>query len=528
LSTETFARILWVVLDGFGHEHARRLLEAPGRFPALERIAHDGHLGPCRPPGPVCQTPPALLALFTGTEPAENGVWGYKVPDVDGRLDRSVSGFAVERKAGTAIWEDLEASGRTFSIMNVGFRRDRVWSDPFPHLAFAYDGYRNLRPPSHVDVHPGSSRIAFEGIDLDVRRRSGRVELRRGNQLLARLAPGEATNVPLTRGTRSWAHLLSAGALSLYPDSPAVVRLGPAAPAGLGQPPGAERYRDMSAFRRTRRLLEHARDGETVTVESELLPAQAAMRQKSDLVHWAVRNTPASLTICYMPLMDEFNHTWFHLCESAPMEPRAEQLFLACGAMIDAFLADLMAQADRETLLVVSSDHGALPFRRMLHLNETFADAGLVCRAGFGYDYARSAAWYHPSDCGQVVVNEREVRRRGLAVPALGAAVQAAVRRASDTYDARIAVVEPGPSDPFLLYLYPESDTYFTGDPPSPGKPALNPRRSGGHHLSPLTPSAWIDALFGIWSPRPGARAADGAPARSTEVKEFLLGRLSR
>jgi hypothetical protein len=252
------------------------------------------------------------------------------------------------------------------------------------------------------------------------------------------------------------------------------------------------------------------------------------MRQKLDLVHWSIRNTPASLTICYVPLMDEFNHTWFHLCEPAPADPRAGQLFLACGDMIDTFLADLMAQADREMLLVVSSDHGALPFRRLLHLNEAFADVGLVRRAGIGYDHARSAAWYHPSDCGQVVVNEREVRRRGLAVPALRAAARAAVRRASDVYSARIAAVEPGPSDPFLLYLYPESDTYFTGDPTSPGKPALNPRRSGGHHLSPLTPNPWIDALFGLWSPRPGARAADGTPVRSTEVKEFLLRRLSR
>jgi len=284
----------------------------------------------------------------------------------------------------------------------------------------------------------------------------------------------------------------------------------------------------MSAFRRARRLLERARDGETVTVESELLPARAALQQKLDLVHWSVRNTPASLTICYVPLMDEFNHTWFHLCEPAPADPRAGQLLLACGQMIDGFLSSLMAGADRDTLLVVSSDHGALPFRRMLHLNEAFADAGLVCRSGTGYDYARSAAWYHASDCGQVVVNEREARRRGLAVPALGAAARAAVERANAAHGARIAVLEPGPSDPFLLYLYPESDTYFTGDPPSPGKPALNPRRSGGHHLSPLTPDAWIDALLALWSPRPGARAADGAPVRSTQVKEFLLGRLSR
>ena len=108
------------------------------------------------------------------------------------------------------------------------------------------------------------------------------------------------------------------------------------------------------------------------------------------------------------------------------------------------------------------------------------------------------------------------------------AAARAAVERANAVHGARIAVLEPGPSDPFLLYLYPGSDTYFTGDPPSPGKPALNPRRSGGHHLSPLTPDPWINALTGLWSPRPGARAVDGAPVRSTEVKEFLLGRLAR
>jgi hypothetical protein len=252
------------------------------------------------------------------------------------------------------------------------------------------------------------------------------------------------------------------------------------------------------------------------------------MRQKSGLMQWAVRNTPAGLTICYVPLMDEFNHTWFHLCDSRPADPRADQLFGECGAMIDAFLAELMAMADNETLLVVSSDHGALPFRRLLHLNEVFVDAGLVRRAGRGYDYARSTAWYHPSDCGQVVVNEREARHRGLARPALRAAALAALKHVNDAHGARIAAAEPGPSDPFLLYLYPESDTYFTGDPPSPGKPALDPRRSGGHHLSPLTASTWIDAMIGLWSPRSGARAADGVPARNVELKEFVLGRLSR
>jgi hypothetical protein len=93
---------------------------------------------------------------------------------------------------------------------------------------------------------------------------------------------------------------------------------------------------------------------------------------------------------------------------------------------------------------------------------------------------------------------------------------------------ARIAAREAGPGDPFLQLLYPEADTYLTGDPPSPGKPALNPRRSGGHHLGPLTPNPWIDALLGLWSARPGSRPFADAPRRNVEVKEYLLGRLAR
>jgi len=529
LSTETYARILWVVLDGFGHEHARRLLEAPGRYPALERIASEGFLGPCRPPEPVCETPPALLALMTGTTPRENGVWGYKVPGTGSRLFDTLSGFDVERKAGTAIWDDLEASGRTFSLMNIVPRRDRLWRDPYPHLAFAYDGYRGLRAPSRYDGLGGASRIFFDGIEIGARRRAGSVELHRGGRSLARLRSGEAAMVRLTRGIAAWAHLQTEDALTLYPETPALVRIGPAAPSAAGRPPGAEGHRDMCAFERARALDGGAADGERGSLESMLLPSRAAIAQKSTLLHWALRNAPADVTICYVPLMDEFNHVWFDLVERRPCDARAERLLGACASMIDAFLADLMAVADGETLLAVSSDHGALPYRRRVHLNEAFADAGLVRRAGSGYDFPRSTAWYHPSGCGQVVANEREARRRGFTVPALRRAARAAVQRANEAWDARIAVVEPGPADPFLLFLYPETDTKFTGDPPRAGRPVLDTRRSGGHHLSPLTPSPWIDALIGLWSPRPGARdAAGGMPIRSTDVKEFLLRRLGR
>jgi hypothetical protein len=524
LSTETYARIMWVVLDGFGHEHARRFLETPGRFPALERIAREGYLGPCRPSEPVCQTPTALTALFTGAGPRESGVWGYKVPDPQ-RLERSISGFSIERTGGPALWDDLESAGVSFSILNVAFRRDPIWSKPYAHLAFAYDGYRNLGRPLVVDLAADRARFEFRGIEIEtVRRREG-VDLRHGGRLLAHLAPGADAEIVLTRDTRAYAHLLTPEALTLFPESPAVVRFGPAAPAGIGRPPAAESFRDMSVFRRARRL---ADAGVPISVAAELAPSRAAVRQQTGLARWAFSEAAARCTICYLPLVDEASHSWIHAWESRPAEPRADQLFVECASMIDGFLADLMATIGPDTLLVLSSDHGALPFRRMLHVNEAFADAGLVRRAGGGYDWGRSAAWYHPSDCGQVVVNEPEARRRGLSRPALAAGVRAAVETANRAHGAHITAIDAVPGDPFLLQLYPEADTYLTGDAPSPGKPALNPRRSGGHHLGPLTPSPWIDALLGLWSPREGSRTPEGAPRRNIEVKDFLSKRLAR
>lgn len=524
MSTETYARILWVVLDGFGHEHARRFLETPGRFTALERLAREGYLGPCRPSEPVCQTPTALTALFTGAGPRESGVWGYKVPDPR-RLDRSISGFSIARKAGSAIWDDLESAGASFSILNVAFRRDSVWSRPYAHLAFAYDGYRNLGRPSMVNLYGDRARFEFHGIEIDAMRRREGVDLRHGRRQMARLAPGADAEIVLTRGMHAYAHLLTPEALTLFPESPAVVRFGPAAPAEIGLPPAAESFRDMSVFRRARRLVDA---GVPLPIDAELAPSRAAVRQQADLAKWAFEKAGARFTICYLPLIDEASHSWIHAWEPHPADGRADRLFAECASIIDGFLADLMATIGPGTLLVLSSDHGALPFRRLLHVNEALADAGLVRRAGKGYDWARSAAWYHPSDCGQVVVNELEAGRRGLSRPALAAAVRAAVVNVNRVHGARIAVLAAEPGDPFLLQLYPEADTYLTGDAPSPGKPALNPRRSGGHHLGPLTPSPWIDALLGLWSPREGSRTPEGAPRRNIEVKDFLSKRLAR
>ena len=84
---------------------------------------------------------------------------------------------------------------------------------------------------------------------------------------------------------------------------------------------------------------------------------------------------------------------------------------------------------------------------------------------------------------------------------------------------------EGGGEDPYLAFLYPLSDGYFTGHAPGRGRPVLR-KASGGHHLSPLSPTPWIQAMLGLWSPRTRALAREvpPIPTANTGVKGFLLG----
>jgi hypothetical protein len=69
-------------------------------------------------------------------------------------------------------------------------------------------------------------------------------------------------------------------------------------------------------------------------------------------------------------------------------------------------------------------------------------------------------------------------------------------------------------------------DAYFSGRPPARSGVVLDTRKKGGHHLSPLSPTPWIQALLGLWSPRSRNLARDLAPLpeRNVDVKQFLLG----
>ncbi len=533
LSTKRYQRIFWVVLDGMGYEHVRRLVAArgdAGRFPALTRIAREGYLAPSSPASPVCQTPPALLALFSGTEPAENGIWGYYMPDPR-RREGSVSGFSAQPRAGELIWEELEAQGAGFSLMNVIFRNDPLWARRSSCLDLGYDGYRLWNRPAAFSIGSGNEEHWYRGVAFRTVPAKGELRVCKGSEVKARLHPGQGAPLSLTRNARAYAQLLDGSLLVLNPLNAAMVR-GRIADFRAGSGDGLNEFLDANVFRAARTLNAGRTPAGRIPLSAEMHLSVMSMKQKADLMIAAARNPHSRLVVGYFPLIDEYNHAYMDLLESEWPDPaspgtpgRATEVFLECAALVDDLLDRLMAISDPDTLLVVSSDHGAMSHRSILHVNELFAAAGLVRRtpagsSGKGYDLWRSTAYYHPSDCGQVVVNESEAKRRGLGRQDL-------LRRAREIADqAGIGMVEGRPEAPYLAFFFPLGDRYFTGRPPGRGRPALDAAKAGGHHLSPLSPTPWIQAVLGLWSCSSAIEDFSSAPVANHDLKSYLLDRM--
>ncbi|MFI5369315.1 MAG: alkaline phosphatase family protein, partial [Spirochaetia bacterium] len=395
LSTKAFQRVFWIVLDGMGYEFARRCVST-GRFAALSRLQSQGHLGPSRPAVPVCQTPPALLTLFTGQEPAQSGVWGYYMPDPV-KPEGSVSGFHAKPRKVSTLWDALEGRGQGYSLMNVAYRNDPVWSSRGSHLQFGYDGYRLWRKPAVFRPGRGGRRIQYRGIELVLRSSADAVVILKGNSVRARLAVGEAHVVQLTRGLKVLAHLLDGSALMFHPLNSAVTR------GSIKDSSLSDGFLDTNVFRVVRRMNERRNSGDRIPVSAEMMVSELCMAQKVKLMSGAIADEHSRLVVGYFPLIDELNHAYFDLLETEWPAGRVTELYLAAAALVDKLLERVMHAAGQDTLVVVSSDHGAGSIRKQVHLNELLAAEGLVKRSARAYDLSRSAAFYHPSDCGQVV-----------------------------------------------------------------------------------------------------------------------------
>jgi hypothetical protein len=511
LSIEAFKRIYWIVLDGMGIEHAR-LFVASGRVPGLSRIAREGVLEACTPSSPACQTPTALLTLFSGAEPRESGIWGYFMPDPH-RPTGSISGFAAPANQIRTIWDELEGRGAGFSLMNVAFRNDRIWTGASAGLDFAYDGYRSLKRSQTIHVGRQPVRLLCQGIELTLERTGNGVLIRKGRRAPTELLQGDWRTVALTAGLRVCAGLLDRSHAVLAPLSRPMVR------GGFRPSEAGEAFVDFNVFRTVRKL-NHGRDEQSkIPVGVELAPSALGMKQKEALMIDAIRGTSSRLVIGYFPLVDEINHACFDSLDAPQPDSRALELYLSAAQLVDGMVSRVMAEADRDSLVVLSSDHGASAFRGSFHVNEILAECGLVTRKAGEYDFARSLAYYHPSECGIVRA------RPGAAPGPVLAGIRAAADRARSRHGVQIGIEEGQPDDPFIAFIYPLGDTYLTARPPGRGGVLLEMSRSGGQHLSPLAPTPWIQATLGLWSPRTKTLRADlrEIPAANRMLKGFLL-----
>jgi predicted AlkP superfamily pyrophosphatase or phosphodiesterase len=508
LSIEPFKRVFWIVLDGMGFEHARRCVES-GRFPALSRVADEGILGPSKPSSPVCQTPPALVSLFCGAEPRVSGIWGYSMPD-PGRPERSISGFHAPLAGARPIWEELRDRGIGYSLMNVAFRNDAVWRSD--GIDFAYDGYRLWKKPTVFRLSGWPHKIHFQGIELGLSPSRGGLVVRKGVREIARLPAGEGRLLQWGRRPAAFAHLVEKDLLLLSPLTIPGIR---GAAAGG---PGSDYSIDANAFRAVRGINDHREASAQISVQAETAPSELSMRRKADLMLSAITRTSSRLVVGYFPIVDEFSHVYADLLEQDWPNGRVSELFSVCVSLVDRVLSRVMEASDRDALVVISSDHGAASNRKLLHFNELLAAEGLVRRAADGYDLRASAAFYHPSDCGQFLARRETDKEKALA------ALHRAVGRAVTEHGVEIGIKAGGDEDPYLAFLYPLGDGYFTGHAPVRGGPVVK-KTSGGHHLSPLSPTPWIHATLGLWSPRSRSLGQElpPVPTENAKVKAFLL-----
>jgi hypothetical protein len=440
------------------------------------------------------------------------------MPDYRTRLERSVSGFGVPLGGAPTIWEELERRGHRYTLLNVAFRRDPVWGKTYRHFDLILDVYRNHRPDSGwIRIDGDEDRVSIDGIPLRIESAAEGIRLFRGRRLLDLLEPGAIDEIRLSRAASAVAYS-NGWCLFLSASSRPYFRIGKHLDAGAEQLiPRTIFHGDL--FRYTRR-----QGG--LTIEEEMRLSERVTAQTGELALSAVRELSSTVTIAYFSLIDELGHVYLDQIENLWPAGRAAELLRRCYALIDSYIARIMDSLGKQTLLVVSADHGQAPYRRVLHLNDLLVEAGLVRihgnRKKRRYDLHRSVAYYHPANCGQVVVNPREAERAGLSREQIGVRVLDCVDRANASLGSEIAHVWGGPEDPFLLFLYPCSDTHLSGRY-NPKAGLLDRGLMGGQHLSPLCPTPWMQATLALWSPSGLPVDKPTIPDRNTGVKDFLL-----
>jgi len=521
-------RVIWHVWDAAAHWAVHRLL-GEGELPALRSLVERGTLTRAEPSWPNAQTPAALATLFTGLDPADHGVTGFKAPDLAAGILGWRRGFAAETLGAAPIWEQLDRCADAI-LVHVPWalrgRGDADGSSP----RFAIDGYSNRRRRGAAIVLDGAP-VDPEALPLG----STRVRQSAAGLVAVESAGGSRMQLGLDWGWRAWTPaegpptlvgavqrpvdgvpmLLQLGAWETRTQpgtaaSAAVGRVAPFVGEGLG------RFYRRGDFGPT------LRDGGGGGAERILLSTvEQTARYFTTVSEVALdRLEPGSLTIVYQPCVDELGHELSGLCDpTSPvfdpaLEGAAWRALRAGYRWADAHLATLLRHADEETLVVVSSDHGMAGISHDVHANAILERAGLLA---FGRDGAidPSATQVGLSSAGDGSIWVNSVDRPGGWVPRSRA--EETLYRAERALK---AVRETGSGRPVVGEvlrrrdgLRPElGDAYLTlapgfhlasGPAPAAG-PVAATRKCGGHLTNTGEPSlAGIFAAAGPGLPEP-------------------------
>lgn len=109
------SRVLLLGVDGADWEVIDHLI-AQGRMPNFERMKREGTTGPLRSQEPTF-SPVVWATITTGKGPRKHGIQGFTVPDPEGRSDHVPVTSNLVRAS--RLWEILSRRGRTVGV--IGF-----------------------------------------------------------------------------------------------------------------------------------------------------------------------------------------------------------------------------------------------------------------------------------------------------------------------------------------------------------------------------------------------------------------------
>lgn len=440
--------MLLIGLDGAMPFFVRKFA-AEGKLPVISRLAESGALVEALP-CPPCDTPTNWTTIVTGLKAGEHGATSFYSHQPGEPLDLGLRNrgrtFLASFVRGPFLWEALDRAGLRCLVLNYpagwppnlrnGYGVAGWFPIPGVPPSILAPGGRwplsDLEPDSPErweNLHPGERIVEAKVLKLEGRglreplslpvalaERRGRRELlaspERDGRRAARALPGRWT-APLEARAEAWLGSLPA-ALSLrlaerggayrLEASPLVALEGWAVPSELC----SELAQGMTALDVAGGPSPHVPMGYELLERAD--PGLVGASKEADwLLEVLGHISKRGLDACFLHfhLLDSVNHAHLgplwpgHPLHSPEAERRSWRVYEAAYRLCDEFVGRAMEAfgADGETLVVVVSDHAALPAWRMVRPYRAFVSAGLLRykfdeeKGAFVVDWERTRAF---------------------------------------------------------------------------------------------------------------------------------------